>query len=134
MASLKLNEYREYTTKKQISRRKIPGNERKLNLKDPSPKAKKNSHSQVLQIILCHISEYKIELIFKKKKIVHQRKMPDIALHIFVSNLITPHVKKYFFNNLVLVILDLKRCEHLKKEQNKSLYTESINYTSCTVE
>lgn len=60
--------------------------------------------------------------------------MPDIALHIFVSNLITLHVKKYLFNNLVLVILDLKRCEHLKKEQNKSLYTESINYTSYTVE
>lgn len=60
--------------------------------------------------------------------------MSDIALQLIsVSKLITPHVKKYFLNNQVLVILDLKRCEYLLKEQNESVYTENINYTSCTV-
>lgn len=61
--------------------------------------------------------------------------MSDIALQLIsVSKLITPHVKKYFSYNQVLVILDLKRCKYLLKEQNESLYSENINYTSCTVE
>lgn len=97
--------------KRQISRRKISANERKLSLKGPSPKAKKNSHSQVLPIILCHSSEYKIELRYNKKKRVHRRKMSDISLHLIsVSKLITPHVKIFFLNNLVGVIPDLVKC------------------------
>nr|XP_034354276.1 uncharacterized protein LOC117705721 [Arvicanthis niloticus] len=121
------------TVKRQ--RRKIP-NKRKLNLKVPSLKAKKTSCSQVFPIIVCHTSENKIELRCKKKKIVHQRKiMSDIALHLIsklISKLITPHAKKYFSKNLMMVIPDLINYEHFLQEQHRSPDIEKINYASST--
>ncbi|GAB1301193.1 Predicted gene 8251 [Apodemus speciosus] len=141
MASLDSSQYYAYssmslspTIKRQ--RRKIPDNQRKLKLKVPSLKAKKTSCSQVFPIIVCHTSENKIELRSKKKKIVHQRKiMSDIALYLIsklISKLITPHVKKSFLKNLVMVIPDLINYEHSLQEQHRSQDTEKINYASST--
>ncbi|XP_021019135.1 coiled-coil domain-containing protein 168 [Mus caroli] len=121
------------TVKRQ--RRKIPDNERKLSLKLPSLKAKKMSCSRVFPTIVCHTSENKIELRCKKKKIVHQRKMSDKALYLIsklISKLITPRVKKYFFKNLVMVILDLVNYKHFLQEHGRSPDTKKINYASST--
>ncbi|XP_052047798.1 leucine-rich repeat transmembrane protein CCDC168 [Apodemus sylvaticus] len=141
MASLDSNQHYAYssmslspTIKRQ--KRKIPDNQRKLNLKVPSLKAKKTSCSQVFPIIVCHTSENKIELRCKKKKIVHQRKiMSDITLYLIsklISKLITPHVKKSFLKNLVMVLPDLINYEHSLQEQHRSQDTEKINYASST--
>ncbi|XP_055461241.1 leucine-rich repeat transmembrane protein CCDC168 [Psammomys obesus] len=122
------------TIKRQRNKKKIPDNERKLNLKVPSSKAKKMSCSQVFPNIVCHTLEKKIELRPKKKKIVYQRKiMAVIALHLIsISKLITYHVKKYFLKNLVMVIPDVMKHEHFLQEQNGSPDTEKISFTSST--
>ncbi|XP_060234752.1 leucine-rich repeat transmembrane protein CCDC168 [Meriones unguiculatus] len=121
------------TIKRQRNKKKIPDNERKLNLKVPSLKAKKMSCSQLFPNIVCHTLEKKIEL-RPKKKIVYQRKiMAVIALHLIsVSKLITYHVKKYFLKNLEMVIPDIMKHEHFLQEQNGSPDTEKISFTSST--
>ncbi|XP_031224835.1 coiled-coil domain-containing protein 168, partial [Mastomys coucha] len=141
MASLDSSQYYAYSSMSlsppiKRQRRKIPDNERKLSLKVPSLKAKKTACSQVLPIIVCHTLENKIELRRKKKKIVHQRKiMSDIALYLIsklISKLITPHVKKYFLKNLVMVIPELINYEHFLREHHTSPDTKKINYASST--